>query len=73
MTEKEARTEQARGAQEAGEARGRRFCKACGTPAGDGGLCPHCGAVLDLPEAGGLVEDEGAGVRRAFEGRGGRH
>jgi hypothetical protein len=41
-----------------------RFCKACGTPAGDGELCAHCGAVLDLPDKAGLVEDQGAGVRR---------
>ncbi|MEU6682957.1 zinc ribbon domain-containing protein [Streptomyces sp. NPDC046832] len=48
---------------------GNRFCKACGTPAEDGKLCSHCGAVLDLPSGGGLVEDEGAAVRRDFEGR----
>ncbi|MFD7712826.1 hypothetical protein ACFV6E_39930 [Streptomyces sp. NPDC059785] len=48
------------------------YCKACGTPAGEGSVCAHCGAVLDLPEREGLVEDEGAGVRRAFEGRDGR-
>ncbi|MGV9640575.1 hypothetical protein [Streptomyces sp. NPDC003514] len=41
-----------------------RFCKACGTPAGEGELCAHCGAVLDLPDKAGLVEDQGAGVRR---------
>lgn len=38
---------------------GNRFCKACGTPAEDGRLCSHCGAVLELPEEAGLVEDEG--------------
>ncbi|WP_189980019.1 hypothetical protein [Streptomyces capoamus] len=48
---------------------GNRFCKACGTPAEDGTLCDHCGAVLDLPDGAGLVEDEGAAVRRDFEGR----
>ncbi|MFE5191857.1 hypothetical protein [Streptomyces sp. NPDC056628] len=41
-----------------------RFCKACGTPAGDGGLCAHCGAVLNLPDHEGLVEDQGVTVRR---------
>ncbi|MCX5000771.1 hypothetical protein OG739_36385 [Streptomyces longwoodensis] len=48
---------------------GNRFCKACGTPAEDGKLCSHCGAVLDLPDDAGLVEDQGAAVRRDFEGR----
>ncbi|WP_168218206.1 hypothetical protein [Streptomyces lasalocidi] len=48
---------------------GNRFCKACGTPAEDGKLCNHCGAVLDLPDTAGLVEDQGAAVRRAFEER----
>ncbi|HZH28359.1 MAG TPA: zinc ribbon domain-containing protein [Azospirillaceae bacterium] len=48
---------------------GNRFCKACGTPAEDGKLCNHCGAVLDLPDAAGLVEDQGATVRRDFEER----
>jgi Fe2+ or Zn2+ uptake regulation protein len=48
---------------------GNRFCKACGTPAENGKLCNHCGAVLDLPDAAGLVEDQGAAVRRDFEGR----
>ncbi|MFE0385928.1 zinc ribbon domain-containing protein [Streptomyces bungoensis] len=43
---------------------GNRFCKACGTPAEDK-LCNHCGAVLDL--GAGLIEDQGAGVRRDFE------
>ncbi|MFD5448089.1 hypothetical protein ACWDTR_28475 [Streptomyces sp. NPDC003470] len=46
-----------------------RFCKACGTPAGDGKLCEHCGAVLELPDDAGLTEDQGAAVRRDFEGR----
>ncbi|WP_077800848.1 hypothetical protein [Streptomyces sp. JHA26] len=46
-----------------------RFCKACGTPAGDGDLCEHCGSVLELPDGSGLVEDQGAAVRRDFEGR----
>ncbi|MBL1109755.1 hypothetical protein JK361_35150 [Streptomyces sp. 5-8] len=49
--------------------KGNRFCKACGTPAEDGKLCSHCGAVLDLPDGAGLVEDQGAAVRRDFEGR----
>ncbi|GHD54958.1 double zinc ribbon domain-containing protein [Streptomyces galbus] len=49
--------------------RGNRFCKACGTPAEDGKLCNHCGAVLDLPDEAGLVEDQGATVRRDFEER----
>lgn len=48
---------------------GNRFCKACGTPAEDGKMCSHCGAVLDLPDGAGLVEDQGAAVRRDFEGR----
>jgi hypothetical protein len=48
---------------------GSRFCKACGTPAEDGRLCKNCGTVLDLPDEAGLVEDQGAGVRRDFEGR----
>lgn len=41
-----------------------RFCKACGTPAADGELCTHCGAVLDLPDEARLVEDQGVAVRR---------
>ncbi|MEU5137414.1 hypothetical protein [Streptomyces californicus] len=45
-----------------------RFCKACGTPAGTGKLCEHCGAVFS-PAGGGLVDDEGASARRVFEGR----
>ncbi|MGW0333154.1 hypothetical protein ACWD0J_15000 [Streptomyces sp. NPDC003011] len=49
-----------------------RFCKACGTPAEGGTLCEHCGAVLDLPDRAGLTEDQGATVRRDFEGRGQR-
>ncbi|TWD17737.1 hypothetical protein FB570_111350 [Streptomyces sp. T12] len=48
---------------------GDRFCKACGTPAEDGKLCNHCGTVLDLPDESGLVEDQGAAVRRDFERR----
>ncbi|MET7683362.1 hypothetical protein [Streptomyces sp. NPDC005423] len=55
------------------ELRTSRFCKACGTPAGDNKLCERCAAVLDVPgDAASLVEDEGAAVRRDFEGRGGR-
>ncbi|MET7573220.1 hypothetical protein ABZT04_32710 [Streptomyces sp. NPDC005492] len=49
-----------------------RSCKVCGTPAGDGTLCERCGAVLQLPDEASLVEDEGAAVRRDFEGRGGQ-
>ncbi|GGS70511.1 hypothetical protein AB0E75_28580 [Streptomyces griseoviridis] len=48
---------------------GNRFCKACGTPAEDGKLCNHCGTLLDFPDGAGLVEDQGAGIRRDFEGR----
>ncbi|MFE9018107.1 hypothetical protein ACFYNL_05965 [Streptomyces sp. NPDC007808] len=44
--------------------KGNRFCKACGTPAGDGPLCEHCGTVLDLPDDAGLIEDQGGAVRR---------
>ncbi|WP_395575628.1 hypothetical protein [Streptomyces sp. BK79] len=47
-----------------------RVCVACGTPAGDGKLCEHCGSVLRLPDDAGLTEDLGAAVRRDFEGRG---
>ncbi|MDO0929339.1 hypothetical protein QQY24_29485 [Streptomyces sp. TG1A-8] len=47
-----------------------RYCKACGTPAGDAVVCRRCGSVLTLPDDAGLVEDEGAAVRRDFEGRG---
>ncbi|MET8116466.1 hypothetical protein [Streptomyces prasinus] len=36
--------------QSTGNGEGNRFCKACGTPAEDGKLCNHCGAVLDLPD-----------------------
>lgn len=49
--------------------KGNRFCKACGAPAEDGKMCNHCGTVLDLPDEGGLIEDQGAAVRRDFEGR----
>ncbi|MGW7238051.1 hypothetical protein [Streptomyces sp. NPDC054804] len=49
-----------------------RFCKVCGTPAGDGRLCEHCATVLDVPQDTGLVEDQGAALRRDFEGRGER-
>ncbi|MEU3935670.1 hypothetical protein AB0E85_27075 [Streptomyces sp. NPDC029044] len=49
--------------------KGNRFCKACGAPAENGRLCSHCGTVLHFPDADGLVEDEGAAVRRDFEGR----
>ncbi|CAM5405407.1 MULTISPECIES: hypothetical protein [Streptomyces] len=45
-----------------------RFCKACGTPAGTGTLCEHCGAVFP-PAEGGLVGDDGAVARRVFDGR----
>ncbi|MCQ9179599.1 zinc ribbon domain-containing protein [Streptomyces sp. IBSBF 2953] len=48
--------------------KGNRFCKACGTPAEDGKLCSHCGSVLDLPDEAGLVDDQGAAVRRDLEG-----
>ncbi|WP_369218346.1 hypothetical protein [Streptomyces flavofungini] len=48
---------------------GNRFCKACGTPAEDGRLCERCRAALPLPDGGGLVDDQGAAVRRDFEGR----
>lgn len=47
----------------------KRFCKACGTPAGDGKLCENCGAVLGLPDTVGLVDDEAAVARRVFEER----
>jgi uncharacterized membrane protein YvbJ len=56
-------------AQKTDDNKGNRFCKACGMPAEDGKLCKHCGAVLDLPDNAGLVEDQGAAVRRDFEGR----
>ncbi|MFG2682087.1 hypothetical protein [Streptomyces sp. NPDC048392] len=48
---------------------GNRYCKACGTPAGDGELCERCGAVLEIPDGSGLTEDQGAVIRRNFEGR----
>ncbi|KAA0939307.1 MULTISPECIES: hypothetical protein [Streptomyces] len=48
----------------------RRVCKACGSrPAEGATVCEHCRAVLDLPDRAGLVEDEGAAVRRDFEHR----
>ncbi|MFF8096361.1 hypothetical protein [Streptomyces sp. NPDC016675] len=47
-----------------------RSCIACGTPAGDGELCEHCGRVLELPAETGLTEDRAAAIRRDFEGRG---
>ncbi|MFB6849803.1 hypothetical protein ACFCXS_33755 [Streptomyces sp. NPDC056373] len=53
--------------------KGNRFCEACGTPAENGKLCSHCGTLLDLPDGEGLIEDEGAAVRRDFEGRAGQH
>ncbi|MER5858239.1 hypothetical protein ACFV2Z_39685 [Streptomyces sp. NPDC059688] len=52
-----------------GNSEGNRFCKACGTPAENGKLCSHCGAALDLPDSAGLIEDQGAAVRRDFENR----
>ncbi|MFC9951394.1 hypothetical protein ACFVIN_12950 [Streptomyces prasinus] len=55
--------------QSIGSGEGNRFCKAYGTPAKDGKLCNHCGAVLDLPDSAGLAEDQGAAVRSDFEGR----
>ncbi|WP_373569252.1 zinc ribbon domain-containing protein [Streptomyces sp. FXY-T5] len=54
--------------QETENEKGNRFCKACGTPA-EAKLCSHCGTVLDFPDEGGLIEDQGAAVRRDFEGR----
>ncbi|MFJ9742915.1 hypothetical protein [Streptomyces sp. NPDC101166] len=50
-----------------GSDQGNRFCKACGTPAEDGKLCGHCGTILDFPDDAGLIEDQGAAVRRDFE------
>jgi hypothetical protein len=48
----------------------RRVCKACGSrPAEGATVCEHCRTVLHLPDRSGLVEDEGAAVRRDFEGR----
>ncbi|MFE9680453.1 hypothetical protein ACFYXC_21460 [Streptomyces sp. NPDC002701] len=47
-----------------------RVCKACGSrPAENATVCEHCRAVLELPSPSGLVEDEGAAVRRDFEHR----
>ena len=40
------------------KAEGRKFCKACGTPAARG-RCEHCGQVLELSDRYGLVEDGG--------------
>ncbi|MFI8191516.1 hypothetical protein ACIF8T_22295 [Streptomyces sp. NPDC085946] len=62
------------GQQTAQDGRGTGTCKACGSrpadPAGGAArLCAHCAAVLVLPDASGLVEDEGAVVRRMFENR----
>lgn len=54
--------------QTTGIGEGNGFCKSCGTPAEDGKLCNHCGAVLDLPDAARLVEDQTASARRDFEG-----
>lgn len=56
------------------EGRGEGMCKACGSrPAVSAAagtmLCEQCAAVLELPDAAGLVEDEGAAVRRQFENR----
>lgn len=48
-----------------------QFCKACGTPAGEGEFCERCGKVLELSDRRGVVEDEGAAARRVFEGRDG--
>jgi len=51
-----------------------RVCRACGSrPADNATVCEHCRAVLDLPESPGLVEDEGATVRRSFEHRNAEH
>lgn len=60
-----------------GSGQGVGVCKACGSrPAvpSEGGamLCEHCTSLLELPDGAGLVEDDGAGVRREFESRGGR-
>ncbi|MFF3741051.1 hypothetical protein [Streptomyces sp. NPDC002566] len=59
-------------APETGNDQPNRFCKACGTPAEDGRLCSHCGTVLDFPDDAGLIEDQGAAVRREFEGETGQ-
>lgn len=50
------------------------MCKACGSrpadPAASGTMVgEHCATALELPDAAGLVEDEGAAVRRASENR----
>lgn len=37
----------------------------------EGELCEHCGQVMELSDQRGLVEDEGAAMRRVFEGRDG--
>ncbi|PKW00251.1 hypothetical protein SAMN05428944_8067 [Streptomyces sp. 1222.5] len=42
--------------------KGTRFCKACGTPAENGKLCSHCGAVLDLPDGASLIGNQGAAL-----------
>ncbi|MCT9011493.1 hypothetical protein [Streptomyces rhizosphaerihabitans] len=57
-----------------GQNRGVGACKACGSrPAvpSEGGtmLCEHCSRLLELPDQAGLVDDDGAGVRREFENR----
>ncbi|MGW0568128.1 hypothetical protein [Streptomyces tauricus] len=50
-----------------------RRCKVCGSrPAANETVCEHCRAVLELPDPAGLVEDQGAAVRRDFERRDGR-
>ncbi|MEU6273946.1 hypothetical protein ABZ871_16295 [Streptomyces populi] len=60
-----------------GQVRRMGVCKACGSrlaiSSEDGTmLCERCAALLELPDRAGLVEDDGAGVRRDFENRGGR-
>ncbi|MGW3669474.1 hypothetical protein [Streptomyces sp. NPDC005141] len=65
------------GRQPRGSERGVGVCKACGSrpavPSEDGtGLCEHCADLLELPDGAGLIEDDGAGVRREFEDRGRR-
>ncbi|PSM44938.1 hypothetical protein C6Y14_02205 [Streptomyces dioscori] len=56
-----------------GDREAHRRCKACGSrPTANDTVCEHCRAVLELPDPSGLVEDEGAAVRRDFERRGGR-
>lgn len=49
--------------QTTGNGEGNRFCKACGTPAEDGKLCNHCGAVLNLPDAAGRRTHPGVSMR----------